>query len=232
MCSECVYIVLFRIVVPLSNISGFLEKENDQQLTISESIAIAEKIYQNEKRQIMNLGKRGNQDSKSTNYVESERLKCVEFDNPFEVNVIEQKNTLSRQESPNSIITEGNCKKGPIEGKLSHICDVSDDTDGDDESIASKVWNMFMKATSSRSNGDPQVRNRGQSNSKVVILTDSRMSAGNEIKNNKGEYNWRGIERDRGVRNERQWIKENYNVTSREALDIVEGTIRKINNVL
>ncbi|XP_954680.1 cysteine desulfurase, putative [Theileria annulata] len=222
-----------KIVVQLSNITGFLEKESDKQLTISESIAIAEKIYQNEKRQIMNLGKAENQDSKSTNYVESDKIKYMEFNNPFEMKEIDEKYTLSRKESPNSIITNENYKKETKRGKLSHICDVSDDSDEDEESLASRVWNMFMKVSSAGNNDDQQVRNRKQINNNMTKERfKSKIPLENEEKINRGEHIWKGNGKDKGVINEKQWIKENYKVSSGEALEIVEGTIRKINNLL
>nr|PVC54706.1 cysteine desulfurase [Theileria orientalis] len=147
-----------RTVVPLSNVPGLLNREyKNQHMTISESIAIAENIYQNERRQMMNLGK-DDERVKTFQYLDGDRLNLNEYKSgSWNKNKVEEY-TFSDDESTRGTISRSRNKINEYqEDQLTHICYMSDYSE-DEESLTEKIWNMFksnlMDSRDSSENSD------------------------------------------------------------------------------
>ncbi|UKJ87597.1 hypothetical protein MACJ_000032 [Theileria orientalis] len=203
-----------RKIVPLSNVPGLLSREyKNQHLTISESIAIAENIYQNERRQMMNLGK-DDEKIKPFQYLEGDRLNLNEYQRVcWSKNKVEEY-TFSDDESTRGTISRSRNKINEYqEDQLTHICYMSEYSE-EEESLTEKIWNMFLSASKLLSTEENKTTHKDAE--KLVRIEKETEKEKEQKGPTKSE-----LEKE-------EWIGSNYKITQREASEIVEGTIKNI----
>ncbi|AFZ80598.1 hypothetical protein BEWA_034560 [Theileria equi strain WA] len=182
-----------KIIVPLSNISGLLEDNKlGKDMTLSRSIALAENIYQSERRQ---LERSLHEDA----LYSGELLQNKPI---FEKIMSRDKHSFSLDKSTKSAVTRSEEDEKSTISQLDHICNAGIECDDDADSLTSRMWSIFVNASRAFNGYGHQISFHERS--------------GIAYKHSDDWINYQGKE-------------ENYVVTPREALEIVEGAIQRLN---